>query len=477
MRAVIIATGQHPQLGALEQDRPSPLLRIGDKPILFHVIDWCAQQGATQIDLILHYRPELIRAKLEDGGRWGVELNFHTAKAADWPLGAIQPLARRWQDETVLLGMGDHLPGAALPEHPTPKLMLCDPDGKWSGWSLMPASSLAALPSDTTRESIPEYLSDFKRYICPLPHLSTQSTEQFVSANARFLSHNTSSLVPPTTAKEVETGIWLSTNTVIHPTAEVIGPVFIGRNTQIGEGVRIGPHVVIENNCIIDSKSRLQDSIVCQNSYVGEGLDLVNNIVDRRWIINTKDRLEIPLTDDVIVSELLRFSFRRQLFHFIERIVALGLLTLLAPLLVCIAPFVQIQRRICLSLPANFPEARWKSFERLLWTSRAGALRLPEWIQQLPTLWNIVRGEMHFVGVKPRPIEEVRKLPTDWRSLYLGSKAGWITPQAVELNSPHPSFDEIYVTDVYYAAHDRPRYDLHMLWKYFLGSDREPRSR
>ncbi len=71
--------------------------------------------------------------------------------------------------------------------------------------------------------------------------------------------------------------------------------------------------------------------------------------------------------------------------------------------------------------------------------------------------------------MEPRSPEEVRKLPTDWRSLYIQSKAGWLTPQKVEIKNPHPQFDEVYVTDVYYAAHDSPGYDLRLIWRFIFG--------
>jgi lipopolysaccharide/colanic/teichoic acid biosynthesis glycosyltransferase len=59
---------------------------------------------------------------------------------------------------------------------------------------------------------------------------------------------------------------------------------------------------------------------------------------------------------------------------------------------------------------------------------------------------------MHFVGVMPRTLNDVQALPSDWKKLYLQSKAGLITLSQLE-EGPHPSMDGLYAADAYYTVH------------------------
>lgn len=97
MKAMILAAGHGTRLGELTKDIPKPMLNVGGRPILEHIICNLARQGITQIAVNLHYKADVIKNYFGNGKRFGVDLIYSrelellgTAggiKKVDWFLG------------------------------------------------------------------------------------------------------------------------------------------------------------------------------------------------------------------------------------------------------------------------------------------------------------------------------------------------------------------------------------------------------
>ena len=72
--------------------------------------------------------------------------------------------------------------------------------------------------------------------------------------------------------------IYTGANTLIHPSVKIIGPVYIGKNANIGAYSTIGPNVVIGNNCKVGINSSVKDSIVGNNLHI-QAASTVSNIM------------------------------------------------------------------------------------------------------------------------------------------------------------------------------------------------------
>lgn len=66
MKVIILAAGFGTRLGKLTEDTPKPLIKIGEKTVLEHIVDRLRQQGITEIIVKIHYLPEQIIKKLGD---------------------------------------------------------------------------------------------------------------------------------------------------------------------------------------------------------------------------------------------------------------------------------------------------------------------------------------------------------------------------------------------------------------------------
>jgi len=66
--ALVMAGGFGRRLGAMTKTRPKPLLTVGDKPILGHILDWLEESGIRNICVSIHYLGDRIRDFLDRRG-------------------------------------------------------------------------------------------------------------------------------------------------------------------------------------------------------------------------------------------------------------------------------------------------------------------------------------------------------------------------------------------------------------------------
>jgi NDP-sugar pyrophosphorylase family protein len=93
MRALILAAGEGTRLRPLTLDRPKPMLPVGGRPILEHLIGLLRQHRVTEIAINLHYKAEVIPEALGTGERFGVSLTYSHEERLLGSAGAARRLA------------------------------------------------------------------------------------------------------------------------------------------------------------------------------------------------------------------------------------------------------------------------------------------------------------------------------------------------------------------------------------------------
>src|ERR1051326_4195920 len=98
MRALILAAGEGTRLRPLTLDRPKPMLPVGGRPILEHLVVLLRDHGIREVAINLHYKPRGISDYFGDGTRFGVQITYSlearllgsagAAKQLDWFLGS-----------------------------------------------------------------------------------------------------------------------------------------------------------------------------------------------------------------------------------------------------------------------------------------------------------------------------------------------------------------------------------------------------
>jgi NDP-sugar pyrophosphorylase family protein len=108
MRAVILAGGQGTRLRPYTTIIPKPLVPIGGRPILEHILHGLGRSGVGTVDLCVNYLGELIRVYLtEVAGPPGLDLRFHWEEQPLGTAGALSEVPDL--DETFIAMNGDIL--------------------------------------------------------------------------------------------------------------------------------------------------------------------------------------------------------------------------------------------------------------------------------------------------------------------------------------------------------------------------------
>lgn len=110
MKAIIVAGGKGERLHPLTYNIPKPMVEVGGKPILLHIIELLKKHGIVEIILALCYLPDAIITFFGDGRKFGVEIKY-TFEDIKFPLGTAGSIsmAREMIKDTFIVTYADIL--------------------------------------------------------------------------------------------------------------------------------------------------------------------------------------------------------------------------------------------------------------------------------------------------------------------------------------------------------------------------------
>ena len=86
---VVMAGGKGTRLRPQTENCPKPLLKVGDKPILEHIIERAISQGFFKFVFAIYYLGDMIKDYFGDGSDWQIEIKYITEES---PLGTAGAL-------------------------------------------------------------------------------------------------------------------------------------------------------------------------------------------------------------------------------------------------------------------------------------------------------------------------------------------------------------------------------------------------
>ncbi|HWB79386.1 MAG TPA: nucleotidyltransferase family protein [Nannocystaceae bacterium] len=106
MKALVLCAGEGTRLGELCRDTPKPLLQVGGRTIVEHIVERLAHAGCTDVWINLRHMGEQIPPVLGDGARFGVAIHYVWESKARGTAGTVADLRDLVGDE-LLVHYGD----------------------------------------------------------------------------------------------------------------------------------------------------------------------------------------------------------------------------------------------------------------------------------------------------------------------------------------------------------------------------------
>ncbi len=515
MKAILLATGEDQRLTPLSAQLPSPLVPIANRPVIVYAIEALVRAGIKEISVAVHHLAGSIEAYCGDGRRWGAQLTYAVLPQPFGSAGALK-WAANYLTETMIVMPADTLldvdltraieahqasgalvtvvtrPPLGQPSHPigvnaNRQVTVAARDDDWSnatvldnvGVYVIEPSALQLIPDrsrcDLADDWLPAVIAQQSNvYSHTMMGYWNQLTSFAEVQAAQLVVMHSARLAPPTLSKlpkiahpyiegkQMADGIWIGRNTIIHPAAKLAAPVILGDNCQIGRDVEVGPNAVIGANVVIDEEATITNSTIIDHTYVGRLVKIADRVVHHTQLMGFQGE-STTVVDRFLLGET-SFSLTGHAARRGGDVVLAGLLLiLLAPLLILIGlwsmvrtghpfrreSFVGVRMSGASTEPTvftvlHFSAGRAWEFDRLL------------------ELFNILRGDLSFVGVKPLTLAEALHVTEDWQKQRFTRPAGFTGEWYVQPLSAG-TLDEVLVADAYYAATCSTRGDLQLL--------------
>jgi NDP-sugar pyrophosphorylase family protein len=499
------------------------MLPIAGRPAMAYPLELLARAELRDVRVSLYRLADSIEAYFGDGARWGVRLDYRlqrepwgTAGAVKWaadqatetllvlPCDALVDLdieavsqfhRTRGGLATLVLAPTGAQPGAPVQMRASDGQVSQGEPGleTWcfTGACLLEPSLLALIPTrtpcDLYHDLLPQLLATgapvygypLAGYWNALDSFAAYQAAQRVALHSAYTDEQPRLRFPYVEGRSVAPGIWVGRNPAIHPSARLAAPVCLGDDCRVGRDVDLGPDTVVGDHVFLDDEATVERSTILANTYVGRLVNVQSCIVRQTLMVDPATSESVRVTDPHLLAEAGPAAVSggpRRLANSGAALVLLvlglplaavvGLLTLLATG----GRLIRRDSRVGLP-PSGQRDAQPHRFALLGFQTRrlSGTTSgLARWIERLeldhlPALWNVLRGELLLVGVRPLGPDEAAHVSEEWSPQRHQWPAGltglWYTQRA------SVAIDDALVADAYYAATRSWREDLRLLWK------------
>ncbi|AOS84174.1 nucleoside-diphosphate-sugar pyrophosphorylase [Chlorobaculum limnaeum] len=303
------------------------LLPLCNKPFIEYLIDLAILTGSTAVRILCDGGLGPVERYCEDGSRWGIALSYESLHADDTVPILLGKNRRFCGSERIMVVSGfSFIRYDKRLDYKS--LAGSRPEGEWvssPGGSI----TLSGPPEQPRTDGTNPPLS-----LMPLDGLAT-----YYRASMEALETGADRYVLP--GYGGEPGCSIGRNVVISKSVQIRKPVSIGNNVQLLGDTIIGPSAIIGSNVIIDRESSVESSIVLDNTYIGEHLEVNGRIASGNRLNDPVSGASISMEDPHLLGSIKKSralsALPRKIAHALAALVMIAVLSipflLLAPLL------------------------------------------------------------------------------------------------------------------------------------------------
>jgi NDP-sugar pyrophosphorylase family protein len=258
MRSLLICPSARQAFGFVSQSLPLANVPLLGQSMLEYWLSSLALQGAKQVIVLAHDRPELAVEVIDEGQRWGLAAKVIGESRELTPSEALLKYAAELdpipsQDAIAVL---DHFPG--------------QPD----------------------RPVFEDYSHFFQAVRGWMPSAFTIDRVGF---------------------SEVRPGVWTGCHSHVSPHAVIRPPCWIGQHVFVGAGAVIGPGAVIEDGSFVEPGAELAESWIGPDTFVGQFARIAGSLAWGSSLVNWESGSTVQIADAFLLCALRRPRRRRSL--------------------------------------------------------------------------------------------------------------------------------------------------------------------